>query len=159
VGTPVALVVGASAGVGEAFARALAGRGHDLVRVARRAERPQELAGRVKAEHGRSAEVLTADLETDGGMRTVEDRLADAARPVEAREDRRVRHPRPFPRDAARQRGGRAPPHGARLRAAHHAALTGMVERGHGGVINVSSVGAYQPTPFSATYSATKAFV
>ena len=40
-----------------------------------------------------------------------------------------------------------------------HAALVPMVQRGHGGVINVSSVGAYQPTPLSATYSATKAFV
>jgi uncharacterized protein len=40
-----------------------------------------------------------------------------------------------------------------------HAALGPMVERGHGGVINVSSVGAYQPTPLSATYAATKAFV
>ncbi len=40
-----------------------------------------------------------------------------------------------------------------------HAAVTGMATRGHGGVINVSSVGAYQPTPNSATYSATKAFV
>ncbi len=40
-----------------------------------------------------------------------------------------------------------------------HAALGPMVARGHGGVINVSSVGAYQPTPLSATYCATKAFV
>jgi short-subunit dehydrogenase len=34
-----------------------------------------------------------------------------------------------------------------------------MVARGHGGIINISSVGAYQPTPFYASYSATKAFV
>ncbi len=40
-----------------------------------------------------------------------------------------------------------------------HAALAPMVERGHGGVINVSSVAAAQPTPFEATYGATKAFV
>ena len=40
-----------------------------------------------------------------------------------------------------------------------HAALGPMVERGHGGVINVSSVAAYQPTPLTATYGATKAFV
>jgi len=40
-----------------------------------------------------------------------------------------------------------------------HAALGPMVDRGHGGVINVSSVGAYQPTPSYATYSATKSFV
>src|SRR4029077_5903852 len=40
-----------------------------------------------------------------------------------------------------------------------HAALGPMVERGRGGVINVSSVAAYQATPGSATYGATKAFV
>ena len=40
-----------------------------------------------------------------------------------------------------------------------HAALVPMVKRAEGGVINVSSVGAYQPTPHSATYAATKAFV
>jgi short-subunit dehydrogenase len=156
----VALVTGASSGIGESFARLLAQRGHDVVLVARRVDRLEAIAERATKEHGATAEVLVADLETDAGVAIVEARLSDATRPVEL-----------VVNNAGFGTSGRfheIPVEGeeAEIRLnvlalvrLTHAALTGMVERGHGGVINVSSVGAYQPTPNSATYCATKAFV
>ena len=156
----VALVTGASAGIGESFARLLAQRGHDVVLVARRAERLEAVAERVAKEHGAAAEVLVADLETDDGVRIVEARLSDDARPVELVVNNAGFgtggrfHEMPVEREDAEIRLNVV----ALVRLTH-AALTGMVERGHGGVINVSSVAAYQPAPNSATYCATKAFV
>ena len=155
-----ALVTGASAGIGRAFARALARRGDDLVVVARREAALAELAAEVEREHGRAVEVMVADLETDGGVAMVAARLGDEARPVDL-----------LVNNAGFGTNGRfweldveGEEHEIRLNVLAlveltHAALGPMVRRGHGGVINVSSVAGYQPTPGDATYGATKAFV
>jgi short-subunit dehydrogenase len=157
---PVALVTGASSGIGESFARLLAARGHDLVLVARRADRLEEVAARAGADSRADSEVLVADLESDEGVALVEERLAGAGRPVELLVNNAGFgtsgrfHELPVADEEAEIRLNVL----ALVRLSH-AALTSMVARGHGGVINVSSVGAYQPTPNSATYAATKAFV
>jgi hypothetical protein len=157
---PVALVTGASSGIGEAFARALAERGHDLVVVARDADRLRALAARLEADHGAATEVLGADLAAPDGVARVEARLGRADEPVEL-----------LVNNAGFGTSGTftdLPVDGedAEIRLnvlalvrLTHAALGPMVRRGHGGVINVSSVAAYQATAGSATYGATKAFV
>ena len=157
---PVALITGASAGIGTAFARRLADRGHDLVIVARRKDRLNDLAQEINKSSNREVEVLVADLESAKGVRVVEDRVVDADRPVDL-----------LVNNAGFGTSGRFDQLPIEAEEAEinlnvialvrltHAALGSMVERGHGGVINVSSVAAYQPTPHSATYAATKAFV
>jgi short-subunit dehydrogenase len=160
VDAPRALVTGASSGIGRAFAVGLAARGHDLVLVARREARLAELAAGIDHDHGRSTEVLAADLETDDGMRVVERRLADRDRPVELL----VNNAGFGTSGAFSELDIDGEEHEIRLNVVAlvrltHAALGPMLERGHGGVINVSSVAAYQPTPWGATYGATKAFV
>jgi uncharacterized protein len=155
-----ALVTGASSGIGEAFARELGARGHDLVLVARRGERLEAEAARLIAAHGVAVEPLAADLGTPEGVAAVAVRLTDASRPVDL-----------LVNNAGVGSSGNfweLPVEGETavinlnviaLTQLTHAALGPMVERNAGGVINVSSIGAYQPVPFNATYGATKAFV
>jgi len=80
---PIALVTGASAGIGESFARYLAEHGHDLVIVARDENRLHERAENWKASFGVEVEVLPADLSTSEGLERVESRLRDESRPIE----------------------------------------------------------------------------
>lgn len=80
---PTALITGASAGLGEEFARQLAERGADLVLVARSAEPLEALADTLRDAHGIAVEVLAADLVTDSGVATVIARIVDAQHPID----------------------------------------------------------------------------
>ena len=136
----MALITGASAGIGTAFARRLADRGHDLVIVARRKDRLDDLAQEITKSSNREVEVLVADLESAKGVRVVEDRVVDADRPVDL-----------LVNNAGFGTSGRFDQLPIEAEEAEinlnvialvrltHAALGAMVERGHGGVINVSS--------------------
>lgn len=157
---PIALVTGASSGIGHAFARALAARGSDVVVVGRRKDRLDELGSLLANEHDAATEVLVADLETVDGVAAVEARLEDAGRPVDLLVNNAgfgtsgAFHAIPIDDEVSE-----IELNVVALVRLTHAALGPMVKRAEGGVINVSSVGAYQPTPHSATYAATKAFV
>lgn len=154
-----AVITGASSGIGRAFAARLARDAYDLVVVARRRERLEELAKQVSEAHAVAVEVVAADLTDPGALRELEDRVAamhtlellvnnagfgTAGRFWELdpdREEREIRLNVIAPVRLTR------------------AALPGMIERGHGAIINVSSVVAFQPVPYDATYGATKTYV
>jgi len=157
---PIALVTGASAGIGNAFAHGLAQQGHDLVVVARDTARLDALAKELGAAHGTVTDVLGADLSDPVQLAIVEARLADAERPVELLVNNAgfgtVGHFKDLPIDREVQEIALNVVALTRLT---HAALPNMLERRTGGVLNVASIAAYQPTPGNATYGATKAFV
>ena len=158
---PVALITGASAGIGLEFAKRLAERHYDLILTARRRDRLDELATRLRAEHGGiRVEVIVADLADPAAPEAI----AAEVRRLEIDVDLLVNnagfgtHGRFETLPPERERGEIAV-NVAALVALTHAFLPGMLERGHGGVINVASTAAFQPVPYMAVYAATKAFV
>jgi short-subunit dehydrogenase len=155
-----ALVTGASAGIGRAFAVGLAARGHDLVLVARDAARLEELGAELTAAHGVAADVLAADLLADDGVAAVEARLTDPDHPVDLLVNNAGfgTYGRFAELDVAREVQEVELNVVALLRLTH-AALGAMELRRAGAILNVASLAAYQPNPISATYGATKAFV
>lgn len=80
---PIALITGASAGLGAEFARQLARRRADLVLVARGEEALQALAADLRYRHGVAVDVIVADLAIAEDVQRVADRLADPANPID----------------------------------------------------------------------------
>jgi short-subunit dehydrogenase len=152
-----ALVTGASSGIGEAIVASLAAGGvGSIVLVARRAEVLAALAGSLPAEV--RTEVLPADLATDEGVAAVAARLASA--PVDlVVNDAGAAWSGPFLSAPAGIDDSLVRLNVVALTRLTRAGLAPMVERGHGAVLNVASMVAYQPTPGTATYAATKAYV
>src|SRR5687768_13514779 len=146
-GMPTALVTGASSGIGLAFARQLAGSGHDLVVVARDTQRLDCLAKELGERHGTAVEVLSADLTVAEQLAAVEARPEDADRPVDLLVNNAgFGNNGPFTahdRDAV-DREVRL--NVLALTRLAHAAVGPMVARGRGGVINVASIAGFQPT-------------
>lgn len=160
---PVALVTGASSGIGRAFALRLARDGKDLILVARRKERLSKLADEI-ADIGGTAEVIVADLSNRNGLARVEQRAArgDISILVNNAGFQKYMPFSDLDPDIAEQQIFLHVTAPARL---CRAALAGMLSRRKGSIVNVSSMlsfsaGLDRPfLPKRATYGASKAFV
>lgn len=155
-----ALVTGASSGLGELFARKLAARGHNLILVARRANRLVALADELTKAHGIAAHVIAADLAQADAVVRLMDEIASKGLAVNIL----------INNAGFGARGGvitldvetqlrmidvncRA------LVALTRAVLPGMVQLQRGSILNIASTAAFQPGPWMAVYYASKAFV
>jgi short-subunit dehydrogenase len=158
---PVALITGASAGIGLAFAQALAERGYDLIVTARRRDRLEELAAGLRAKHaGIRVEIIAADLAEGAAPGQIAAETARLGMNVELLVNNAGfgTHGR-FESIAADREREEIALNVAALVALTHAFLPAMLERGRGGVINIASTAAFQPVPWMSVYGATKAFV
>ncbi len=151
------LITGATAGIGAAFGRRLAGDGHDLVLVARDAKRLEESAALLRQRYGVRVEVLAADLASDQGIGAVESRLADPQRPVDVLVNNAGFGNRGmFLEVSAADEAMMLKVHCEAVLRLTMAAAGAMRERGRGFVVNVASVAAFVPR---GTYAASKAWV
>lgn len=157
---PTALITGASAGLGAEFARQLAASRHDLVLVARDANRLRGTAEDLSARQGISVEVLPADLTSDEGCAAVTARIADASRPIDVLVNNAGMGL--YQLFASAELADEERQLDLNVRAVlrlTHAAVRAMTERGSGRVVNVSSVAGFVPRGGNVTYSAGKAWV
>ncbi len=153
-----ALVTGASAGLGREFARLFAADGHDLVLVARRRARLEELAAELEAAHGVKSRVISADLTDPAAPRAIAEQLADTD--VEFLVNNAgFGSNGPFVDQELDRELEMVAVNCTALLALTHLFLPPMLERGHGRVLNIGSSAGFQPGPYMATYYASKAFV
>jgi short-subunit dehydrogenase len=156
---PVALVTGASAGIGRELAAVLAREGHDLVLVARREAELTDLARELKERYGVDSRVLPADLAQADAAQQLVEALGDGAVIDVLVNNAGFGGHGAF---ASRSRDD-----DLRMLAVNVTALTdltkllvpAMVARGRGRILNVASTAAFQPGPFMAVYYASKAYV
>jgi short-subunit dehydrogenase len=149
----VALVTGASSGIGAEFAKQLSQRGYELILVARRTDRLEQLASELPG----PAHVIPCDLAADAS--SLPTKVGDLGLQVDVLVNNAGfgSHGRFTETDPARESEQ------VRLNCEAVVVLTraflpGMVERGRGGVITVASTAGMQPIPYETTYCATKAF-
>lgn len=159
-----ALVTGASSGLGAAFARSLAARGADLVITARRADNLHALAKEVEAREGVKVTVIALDLSEPGAAAKLFAQIEGGGEGEGRAVDILINNAgggihqyfTDIPWDTIQRQ---IQLNVVALTELTHRFVRSMRERGRGHVLNVSSIGAYSPTPTFATYSAGKAFV
>ena len=155
---PLAVVTGASAGLGKVFAKQLAERGFDLLLVARDAERLRSLADEISLQYAVTADAWPADLSRDDGMRTLAEKLS--------RDDRVMVLVNNAGFGTKGKLAGRPVSEQATMLELHvmapmlltRAVLPGMIERREGRIITVASVASFTASMGNVNYCATKAY-
>ncbi len=159
-----ALITGASAGIGAALAKGLAARGHDLVLVARRRDRLEELQKSLSGQHGVSVDILRADLTKPDDLDRVVAAIESDGRLGLVVNNAGFAGYRPLKDLDPEMANDLIDLHVRAVTLLSRAALPGMIARGSGGIINVASLLAFSgsvpvnPLPARATYGGAKAF-
>jgi short-subunit dehydrogenase len=160
--TGTALITGASSGIGAVYARRLAERGWDLVLVARRADRLEQLAAVLRDEHGGEVETLAADVSEASDLARVAARTADVDLLVN---NAGINGYGPFAETEAGLLTQVLAVNVTAPTVLTRAAVPGMLTRGRGAIVNVASLLAFagslppDPLPQRAVYGGTKGYV
>jgi uncharacterized protein len=154
-----ALITGASAGIGEEFARQLAARGHGVFLVARREDRLRKLAEEIQRDYGVRAEFAASDLGDAAERQKLPGLVADKGLNVDILVNNAGFTTVGDVHENPDRQLGMIRVNVEALVDLTTMWLPGMTARGSGAVINVASTTSFQPVPVQSTYAATKAFV
>jgi short-subunit dehydrogenase len=155
----LAVITGASSGIGETFARSLAGEGCDLCITGRRVEKLESIANDLRQQFNISVEVIVADLSTDSGIHQVEDWIKTHPRIDLLINNAGFGIRSQFANKPADVYGEMISVHVLAAMRLTSAVLPAMIKEKQGAVINVSSLTAYLPLAGNAVYSGTKSFL
>jgi len=156
---PVALVTGASAGIGKMFAQRLAASGHDLLLIARDGVRLKQIADELSLQYGINAEAMPADLARDEGMRSVANRIAQMERLDYLVNNAGFGSKGRLSNRPVAEQATMLELHVMAPMLLTRAALPGMIARNSGTIINVSSVAGFTHAVGNVNYCATKAYL
>ena len=154
-----ALITGASTGIGAVYADRLARRGYDLILVARDAAKLSALAAQLAASTGRKVDVLRADLNLTADLRAVEQRLASDASIAMLVNNAGIGAVKPLIDSTPEELDGLISLNITALTRLTRAVAPGLVARGGGTIVNISSIAALAPELLNGTYGGSKAFV
>ncbi|HEX9018525.1 MAG TPA: SDR family oxidoreductase [Anaerolineaceae bacterium] len=154
-----ALITGASAGIGETFAWALAREGYHLVLLARREDRLRALAGQIQRRYPVQVEILVADLGDPADVERVAARIAEMPDLDMLVNNAGFGTSGHFADIDVRPELNMIQVHVTATVRLTRAALPGMIARHHGGIINVASMAGLLPLPGNITYGSTKSYL
>lgn len=154
-----AVVTGASSGLGMVYADRLAGRGYDLVLVARRVDRLQSLAAKLSDQYGVAVRVLAADLSSVAGLKLVADEVVGNPDITMLVNNAGVSTLAPVATTGQQAIDAMNDVNVTALSQLCYAVLPAFKQRNSGTIINISSVLAFFVLPVSTVYSATKGYV
>jgi short-subunit dehydrogenase len=158
-GQGTAVVTGASSGIGEVYAQRLAGRGYDLVLVARRRPELETLARAISTRTGRKVDTLVADLAEGGDQRLVERRIREDETITLVVNNAGVTVEGPAPGADVDAIDKMLAINVVALTRLSAAAAAAFADRGHGTIVNIASVMAFIPSVAAGAYAASKAYV
>ena len=155
----LAVVTGASSGIGAVYADRLARRGHDLLLIARNRDRLQQVAAEIAGRTGRKVEVLVSDLSVPADVARVERVLRDDPRVTVLVNNAGLGAVAPLLDTDADEMSRMISLNVDALMRLTHAVAPAFVSRRSGTIINVASIVAVGPEILNGVYGATKAFV
>jgi len=156
---PVALVTGASAGIGSVYAERLAERGYDLILVARRADRLHALSSKIGVAFGAKVDVVEADLTRDADVTRVERLIRDTPAITLLVNNAGTSTLAPVAQTSEQDAAEMVALNVTALTRLTHAILPAFLARNQGAIINVASVLSFHALQISAIYSGTKGYV
>ncbi|HEY3824515.1 MAG TPA: SDR family oxidoreductase [Bryobacteraceae bacterium] len=155
----LAVITGASSGIGAIYADRLARRGYDLLLVARDQRRMADLASKIVGETGSDVDILTADLTDSGDLAKLEKILREDSRVTLLMNNAGLGATAPLLKSDIADMERMIALNVEALTRLTYAVVPGLVDRGTGMIINIASIVAVNPERLNGVYGGTKAFV